>query len=134
MDITPTKSMFDIIMMLNTKLKTTSNYTDAFDILLDAYKDIGNNLPQFEKYAQLFGRKWSVRKVLVEIFGGILKFHKRAIGFFRRSGMAFYLLFCLTVIGCSGSLSLRIALGHPRGKPHSEYLEDSGKIEGLKLI
>ena len=115
-------------------MKTASNYTDAFDILLDAYKDIGNNLPHFEQYAQLFGRKRSVQKVLAEIFGGILRFHKRAMGFFRRSGIIFHLPFCLTVIGCPGSLSLRIALGRPRSKPHSEYMEDSGIIESLKLI
>ena len=71
----------------NMKPKTASNFTDAFDLLLDAYQDIGNNLPQFKKYAQLFGNKPSVRRVLVEVFEGILRFHKRAIGFFRRSGM-----------------------------------------------
>ena len=68
--------------------KTASNYTEAFDLLLDAYKDIGNSLPQFGKYAQLFSNKPSVRKVLVEIFEGILRFHKRAMGFFRRPGLS----------------------------------------------
>ena len=72
----------------NTKPKVASNYTDAFDLLLDAYKDIGNNLPQFEKYAQLFGDRPSVRKVLVEVYEGILRFHKRAMGFFRKSGLS----------------------------------------------
>ena len=89
MDTITASNIFDITMMLTTKPKAASNYTDAFDTLLDAYKDIGNNLPQFGKYAKLFGRKQSVRKVLVEIFGGILRFHKRAMGFFRRSGTAF---------------------------------------------
>ena len=72
----------------NAEPKTASNYTGAFDLLLDAYKDIGDNLPQFKKYAQLFGNKPSVQKVLVEVFEGILRFHKRAIGFFRRSGLS----------------------------------------------
>ena len=89
MNIAPGNSTPDITEMLMTNPKTASNYTDAFDILLDAYKDIGNNLPQFGKYAQLFDRKQSVRKVLVEVFEGILRFHKRAMEFFRRSGMAF---------------------------------------------
>ena len=75
-------------VMLITQPKIASNYTDAFDLLLDAYKDIGNHLPQFEQYAHLFGGKRSVRKMLVEVFEGILRFHKRAMGFFRRSGLA----------------------------------------------
>ena len=86
MNIAPGNSTPDITEMLMTNPKTASNYTDAFDILLDAYKDIGNNLPQFEKYGKLFGNKRSVRKVLLEVFEGILRFHKRAMGFFRRSG------------------------------------------------
>ena len=73
---------------INTHPKTASNYIDAFDLLLDAYKDIGNSLPQFGKYAQLFGDKPSVRKVLVDVFEGILTFHKKAMGFFRRSGLS----------------------------------------------
>ena len=77
-----------VFFLMNTKLKTASNYTKAFDLLLDAYQDIGNNLPQFGKYAQLFGDKPSARKVLIEVFGGILRFHKRAMGFFRRSGLS----------------------------------------------
>ena len=81
-----------MLVMLIQTTKTASNYTDAFDLLLDAYKDIGNSLPQFGKYAQLFGNKPSVRKVLVEIFEGILRFHKRAMGFFRRPGLSFLFL------------------------------------------
>ena len=68
--------------------KTASNYADAFDLLLDAYKDIGNSLPQFGKYARLFSNNPGIRKVLVEIFEGILRFHKRAMGFFRRPGLS----------------------------------------------
>lgn len=68
-------------------MKIASSYTDAFDLVLDAYKDIGNNLPQFEKYAQLFGDKPSVRKALVDVFEVILNFHKQAMKFFRRSGL-----------------------------------------------
>ena len=48
-------------------------------------------LPQFEKYGKLFGNKRSVRKVLLEVFEGILRFHKRAMGFFRRSGSSLLL-------------------------------------------
>ena len=71
----------------NSELKIASSYSDAFDLLLNAYKDIGDNLPQFGKYAQLFGDKLCVRKALVEVFEGILRFHRRAMGFFRRSGL-----------------------------------------------
>ena len=77
-----------MLVMLIETTKTASNYTDAFDLLLDAYKDIGHSLPQFGKYAQLFGNKPSVRKVLVDIFEGILGFHRRAVGFFRRPGLS----------------------------------------------
>src|SRR5437588_2758235 len=93
----------------NTNPKTASNYTDAFDLLLDSYKDIGNSLPQFGKYARLFGDKPSVRKVLVEVFEGILRLHKQAMGFFRRPGLSLpSLIMCEE--GCSGSLFAQIQI------------------------
>ena len=62
--------------------------TDAFDLLLDAYKDIGNSLPQFGKYAQLLGGRPYIRMVLVDIFESVLMFHKRVMGFVRRPGLS----------------------------------------------
>ena len=61
-----------------------STWVESFDVLLDAYEEIGENLPQLVKYGELFNRHAHMWKVLELIYGDILEFHRRALRFFSR--------------------------------------------------
>ncbi|KAE9372535.1 hypothetical protein N431DRAFT_536388 [Stipitochalara longipes BDJ] len=59
-------------------LLTASNLSKAFDVLLDAYKQIAENFPLLLKYRSMFTENEHMKKVLVWIYEDILKFHLRA--------------------------------------------------------
>ena len=65
-------------------MKTASTWTESFNILLDAYEQIGESIPQFEQYRALFGRSSDMQKVLGLVYTDILEFHRRALKFFKR--------------------------------------------------
>ena len=84
--------------------------TDAFDFLLDAYARIGECLPLLQAADDLvFVRKHGhVEQILANIYEDILKFHCRAVVFFKqRSKYTFGSLFqsVLTVTQHGRSLS-----------------------------
>lgn len=59
---------------------------DAFDSLLDAYARIGECLPLFAGIDDLLSSQNShhVRQILADIYEDILKFHSRALAFFKQ--------------------------------------------------
>ena len=61
-----------------------STWADSFDVLLDAYEEISENIPQLLEYGEIFNRHAHMRKVLELMYGDILEFHRRALTFFRR--------------------------------------------------
>ena len=61
-----------------------STWVESFDVLLDAYEEISENLPQLLEYSELFKRHAHMRKVLELMYGDILEFHRRALKFFSR--------------------------------------------------
>ncbi|KAA6406931.1 MAG: hypothetical protein FRX48_09229 [Lasallia pustulata] len=65
-------------------LKIASNFLEAFDALLDAYKKIGDALPIFSAINDLFSSHSHVQQVLVNLYEDILDFHGRAVRFFRQ--------------------------------------------------
>jgi hypothetical protein len=65
-------------------MKTASTWTESFNILLDAYEQIGENIPQFEQYGTLFNGSPEMQKVLGLVYADILEFHRRALKFFKR--------------------------------------------------
>ncbi|KAF2642210.1 hypothetical protein P280DRAFT_449775 [Massarina eburnea CBS 473.64] len=65
-------------------LMVASNYTEAFNALLAAYLEIGENLPQFTKYQDLFGSNAYMQITLAHIYEDILEFHKEALRYFRK--------------------------------------------------
>ena len=71
---------------------------ESFDVLLDAYEEISENLPQLMEYGELFKQHSHMRNLLEMIYGDILEFHKRALKFFSRPSEFIYLI---------GSLLLR---------------------------
>lgn len=64
--------------------QVASTWVESFDVLLDAYEEISENLPQLLEYGELFKRYPHMRKVLELMYGDILEFHRRALQFFSR--------------------------------------------------
>jgi hypothetical protein len=56
------------------------------DTLLDAYEQIGENIPPLIQYSALFVNNSNMRKVLELYYSDILEFHRRALAFFKRPG------------------------------------------------
>ena len=71
-----------------------STWSDSFDILLDAYEQIGNEIPLLEQYKSVFENDPHMVKVLGFIYKDILDFHKRAIRFFQGRGRSSWPLYC----------------------------------------
>ena len=67
-------------------LMVVKNYTEAFNALLDAYLEIGENIPQFTQYQNLFGSNVYMQIALAHIYEDILEFHKEALRYFRQRG------------------------------------------------
>ena len=65
-------------------LMVAKNYTEAFNALLDAYLEIGENIPQFTQYQNLFGSNIYMQTALANIYEDILEFHKEALRYFRQ--------------------------------------------------
>jgi hypothetical protein len=61
----------------------------AFDVLLDAYKQIAENFPLLLKYRAMFTEKEHehMKMILVWIYEDILKFHLRAWRVFSQPGV-----------------------------------------------
>ena len=66
--------------------KLASQYTDVFEELLKAYKQISEVLPRVDKLQRTFGQDDGFRKALGLIYADIVGFHGRAYKFFRRRG------------------------------------------------
>jgi hypothetical protein len=58
----------------------------AFDRLLEAYRDIANALPRFDKLQHTFGQNEDFKKCLGLVYADILEFHQTAYKIFRRRG------------------------------------------------
>jgi len=66
--------------------QTASTWSDTFETLLDAYKQIGEHMPMLLKYQELFEHNENMRTVLVLIYEDILMFHAKALCFFSGRG------------------------------------------------
>ncbi|KAK0110163.1 hypothetical protein ONS95_002814 [Cadophora gregata] len=72
-------------------LQLASHHRDVFESLLDAYKEIGDSLPRFDRYEQAFKDNPAFLAVLASVYSSILDFHQRAYKFFKRR--AWHVLF-----------------------------------------
>lgn len=80
-----------------------SEYTNVFDKLIDAYGQIGEAMPQFDRLQEAFSDDPNFRAVLAMVYSDILEFHRRAYKMFRRRGECFFLLGL--VAECSANVS-----------------------------
>jgi hypothetical protein len=67
-------------------LQVTSNWADSFDTILDAYQQIGEQIPLLKQYQILFDHSPHMQKVLEMIYLDILEFHRRALRIFSGPG------------------------------------------------
>ena len=79
-------------------LQVASRLTDAFDCLLDAYARIGESLPIFAAVDTLFSARGEdhVQQILANVYEDILKFHGRAVSFFKQRSMNYFI--CLDYV------------------------------------
>lgn len=70
-------------------IQVASRLSDAFDSLLDAYARIGESLPVFAAVDTLFSAREEhhVQQILANVYEDILKFHSRAVVFFKQRSM-----------------------------------------------
>ena len=66
--------------------KIADEYTHGFDILLDAYAQIGQHLPRFDRLADAFEDQADFQAALADVYHDILEFHTHAYAFLRRPG------------------------------------------------
>ena len=64
-----------------------SQYTTVFDKLLEAYKQISQELPRIERLRRTFGKEEGFDTALGYLYADIVDFHGRAYKFFRRRGI-----------------------------------------------
>ena len=99
-----------------------SNMSEALNSLLDAYQQIGEQIPLLSQYQELFSSNAHMKIALFMIFEDILEFHREALGFFKkRSTVPYPLLFNL----------LRVHLEWDK-LFQSSWRGFNFKIEGLK--
>ncbi|KAL7267231.1 hypothetical protein RUND412_010191 [Rhizina undulata] len=61
-----------------------SSYTESFDKLLDAFEDIGQNLPRFDQYSKFYNENERIQEVIAMIYVDIMEFHRKALKFFQK--------------------------------------------------
>lgn len=66
--------------------QTASNWADSFEVLLEAYEQIGEQLPLLAKYESMFAQNPRMIDVLALMYMDILEFHEHALRFFSGKG------------------------------------------------
>lgn len=66
-----------------------SNWSKAFDILLDTYKTISESFPLLLQYRSVFTENDHLKKILIWIYEDLLMFHLRALRIFDQPGKCF---------------------------------------------
>jgi hypothetical protein len=60
-------------------------------LLLDAYQQIGEQVPQLSQYQQLFATSAHMGTILAMIYQDILEFHREALKYFKQRSNCHYL-------------------------------------------
>lgn len=69
-------------------LQVAANYIDAFESLLEVYKDLGESLPIVDHYTSLLEKRNlpHVQQIISAIFSDVLRFHHAAYKYFKQKG------------------------------------------------
>jgi hypothetical protein len=60
----------------------------VFESILEAYEDIGEHMPLFQRYERLFPQEQQIGNALELIYVDILRFHQKAVKFLSGKGTA----------------------------------------------
>jgi hypothetical protein len=66
--------------------QTASAWSESLNSVLNAYQDIGDEMPLLADYQELFSSNAHMREVLVMIYSDILEFHREAMLHFNKRG------------------------------------------------
>jgi hypothetical protein len=67
-------------------LQVSSTHVKCFDIILNALRRIGENLPRFESFEVIFKENPRIRHVLLWLYSDILEFYAEVLRFLRKKG------------------------------------------------
>lgn len=67
-------------------LKVSSDFVEAFDVIIKSYAAIANSLGRFESFSHAFKDNQGVQLALSVFYADILQFHNHAYKFVRRRG------------------------------------------------
>jgi hypothetical protein len=68
-------------------LQVTSQWADAFDVLLNQYQRIGESVPAFVLVQSLSDDRGHRTEIINSIFRNVFDFHKLALHFFKKTGL-----------------------------------------------
>jgi hypothetical protein len=63
----------------------SSTLITSFDKVVEVLTEVGQCLPQFQKYAELFKANLQIKQVLCLFYRDILDFHATVLNFFRKN-------------------------------------------------
>jgi hypothetical protein len=67
------------------KEQISSTLIKSFDKVVEVLAEVGQSLPQFQKYTELFKQNQHIKQVLCLFFRDILDFHATVLNFFRKN-------------------------------------------------
>jgi hypothetical protein len=67
-------------------LQISSTHVKCFNIILNALRRIGENLPRFESFENIFKGDPRIKRVLLWIYSDILEFYAEVLNFLRKKG------------------------------------------------
>ena len=70
------------IALIASYVQIASTWTDALEILLDAYEQIGEQIPLLQQFHALFKENEHMQRVLALMYSDIIDFHQRAVRMF----------------------------------------------------
>ncbi|KAH0563508.1 hypothetical protein GP486_001929 [Trichoglossum hirsutum] len=72
-------------------LLVASTFSEALNSLLDAYQQIGEQIPQLLQYQQIFATSPHMGTILAMIYQDILEFHREALKYFKQRSTVIHL-------------------------------------------
>jgi hypothetical protein len=104
---TISNTIFSVLYLSDFDLQVASAWTESFDTLLDAYKQLAESIPLLEQYQALFRNNQHMVDALSEIYADILEFHGAALRVFKqpsevpKHGQIAFVNFCQHGVNCS---------------------------------
>jgi hypothetical protein len=72
-------------------LQVACTFSEAFDVLLDAYERIGDQIPLLTQYEDYFRKEPRMSRVLGLLYEDILEFHWKAMRYFKQKSKFFHI-------------------------------------------